>query len=54
MEVDRASPLELGHLGIANPDQPPQLGLTHADLAGQGTVQGDGGAPPQLRRERIP
>jgi len=54
VEVDRPTPLELGHLGIADLDQPPQLGLTHADLAGQGTVQGDGGPPPQLRRQRIP
>ena len=54
MEVDRPAPLELGHLGIGDPDQPPQLALLEADQPAQGTLDGDGGPPPQLGRERVP
>ena len=35
MEVDGAAALELGHLGIGDPDQPPQPSLVYADLASQ-------------------
>jgi hypothetical protein len=31
VEVDRAAPLELGHLGIGDSDQPPQLALLDTD-----------------------
>ena len=54
MEVDRPTPLELGHLGVGDPDQPPQPSLAHADLAGKDPVQGDGGPPPQLRSQGVP
>ena len=54
MEVDRPAPLELGHLGIGDPDQPAQLALLEADQPAQGTLDGDGGPPPQLGRERVP
>jgi hypothetical protein len=54
VEVDGAAALELGHLGIGDPGQPPQPGLAHADLTGQGSVQGDGGPAPQLRRQGVP
>jgi hypothetical protein len=52
--VDRAAPLELGHLGVADADQPAQLPLLQAGQATQGTVEGDGGSPPQLRRQGVP
>ena len=54
MEVDRPAPLELGHLGIGDPDQPAQLPLLEADQPAEGTLDGDGGPPPQLGRERVP
>ena len=54
VEVDRAAPLELGHLGVGDPDQPPQLPLLEADQPAEGTLDGDGGPPPQLGRERVP
>jgi hypothetical protein len=54
VEVDGAAALELGHLGIGDPGQPPQPGLAHADLTGQGSVQGDGGPAPQLGRQGVP
>ena len=54
MEVDRPAPLELGHLGIGDPDQPAQLALLKPDQPAQGTLDGDGGPPPQLRGERVP
>jgi hypothetical protein len=54
VEVDRPAPLELGHLGIGDPNQPPQFGLAHADLAGQGTLDGDGGPAPQFRGQGVP
>ena len=54
MEVDRPAPLELGHLGIGDPDQPPQLGPLEANQAAQGTLQGDGGPAPQLRGQGVP
>src|SRR5512133_161895 len=54
MEVDRAPLLELGHLGVADSDHLPEPGLVQADLAGQGTLDGDGGSPPELRGERVP
>jgi hypothetical protein len=54
VEVDRAPLLELGHLGIGDPDQPPQPGLAHADVAGQGTLDGDDGPPPEPRGQGIP
>jgi hypothetical protein len=54
VEVDRPSALELGHLGVGDPDQPAQRPLLKAHQAAQGTLQGDGGPPPQLRRQRIP
>jgi hypothetical protein len=54
MEVDRAPTLVLGHLGIGDPDQPTQPGLVQADQAAQGTLDGDGGPPPQLRGQGVP
>ena len=54
MEVDRPAPLELGHLGIGDPDQPAQLALLEADQAAQGTLDGDGGPPPQLGGQGVP
>jgi hypothetical protein len=54
MEVDRPTSLELGHLRIRDPHQPAQLGLAQTDQPGQGTLDGDGGPPPQLRSERVP
>jgi hypothetical protein len=55
MEVDRAAGLVLGHLGVAHPDQPLDLGLTDAEQLGQSAVDGHAqGVPPQLRRERVP
>ena len=54
VEVDRAASLELGHLGVGDPDQPPQLGLLEADQPAQGTLDGDGGPTPQLGRQRVP
>jgi hypothetical protein len=49
MEVDRPAPLELGHLGVGDPDQPARLALLEADQPAKSTVDGDGGPPPQLR-----
>ena len=49
VEVDRPAPLELGHLGVRDADQPAQLALLEADQAGKGTLDSDGGPPPQLR-----
>ena len=37
-----------------DPDQPPQPGLAHADLTSQGTLQGNSGPSPQLRRQGVP
>jgi len=54
VEVDRPALLELGHLGIGDPDQPPQASLAQADLAGQGTLDSNGGAPPELRGQGVP
>jgi hypothetical protein len=54
VEVDRAAPLELGHLGVGDPDQPAQLSLMQTDQPGQGTLEGDGGPPPQLGGEGVP
>src|SRR5512132_4342375 len=54
MEMDRTPPLELGHLGVRQPHQPAQARLVHADQPAEGTLEGDGRAPPQLRRERVP
>jgi hypothetical protein len=54
MEVDRPAPLELGHLGVADPDQPTQLPLLRAGQATKDTVEGDGGPSPQLRRQGVP
>jgi hypothetical protein len=53
VEVDGAPALELGHFGIADPHQPAQLPLVQPDEAGQGTLEGDGGPPPQLRRKAL-
>jgi hypothetical protein len=54
VEVDGAPALELGHLGIGDPHQPAQLALLEADQPTQGTVDGDGGPPPQLGRQGVP
>src|SRR5512132_900026 len=54
MEVNRAAPLELGHLGVGDPHQPPQPVLLEADQPPEGTLDGDGGPPPQLRRQGVP
>jgi hypothetical protein len=54
VEVDRPAPLELGHLGIGDPDQLAQLSLLEADQPAEGTLQGEGGPSPQLRRQRVP
>ena len=54
VEVDRPTALELGHLGIGDPDQPAQLTLLEADQPAQGAVDGDGGPPPQLRGQGVP
>jgi hypothetical protein len=52
--VDRSAPLELGHLGIGDPDQLAQLALLDADQAAEDAVDGDGGPSPQLWGERVP
>jgi hypothetical protein len=54
VEVDRPPALELGNLGIADPDDLPQGGLLQADQAGQGPVEGDGGSPPEFGRQGVP
>jgi len=54
VEVDRTAPLELGHLRVRHPDQPPQLPLLEADQPTQATMNGDGGPPPQLGRQGVP
>jgi hypothetical protein len=54
VEVDGASALELGYLGIGDPDEPAQLLGAHANESGQGTLDGDGGPTPQLGGERVP
>jgi hypothetical protein len=54
VEVDSTASLELGHLGVGDPDQPPQLPLLEADQPAKGAIHGDGGSPPQLRSERVP
>src|SRR5215211_1056877 len=54
VEVDRATALELGHLGIGHPHQPGQFGLGQAGAAGQVPVDGDGGSAPQLWGQSIP
>jgi hypothetical protein len=46
--------LELGHLGIGHADHLPQGGLVQADLAGQGTLDGDGRPPPELGGKGVP
>jgi hypothetical protein len=52
--VDGTAALELGHLGVGNPHQPPQLGLVQAHKPAEGTLDGDGGPSPQLRGEGVP
>jgi hypothetical protein len=52
--VDRPAPLELSHLGIGDADQLAQLSLLEADQPTDGTVDGDGGSPPELGRQGVP
>jgi hypothetical protein len=54
VEVDRPSLLEFGDLGVRHPHQLAQLTLLEPDQAGQGTLDGDGGPPPQLRGKGVP
>src|SRR5215218_270443 len=54
VEVDRPAPLELSHLGVRHADQPAQLPLLEADQPAQGTLEGDGGPPPQLGGQGVP
>jgi hypothetical protein len=54
VEVDRAASLELGHLGIGDPHELAQLIFLEADQPPKSTLDGDGGPPPQLGRERVP
>jgi hypothetical protein len=54
VEVDGAAPLELGHLGIGDADQPAQLALLEADQPAKSPVDDDGGPPPQLGRQGVP
>ena len=50
MEVDQAPALELGHLGIGEPDP----GAVVAGELVQAAAQGDGSAPPQFGRVSVP
>jgi hypothetical protein len=50
VEVDQPAALELGHLGIRQPD----LGAVRLGQLVQLTAQRDDGAPPQLGRMSVP
>jgi hypothetical protein len=54
VEVDYPSPLELGHFGVRDSNQPAQLPLLEADQPPEGTLDSDGRAAPQLRRQGVP
>jgi hypothetical protein len=54
MEVDRTPSLELSHLGVRDAHQPAQLPLLEANQSTEGTLDGDGGPPPQLRGQGVP
>jgi hypothetical protein len=54
VEVDRSASLELGHLGVADPHQPAQLGLVQTHKPAEGTLDRDGGTPPQLGGQGVP
>ena len=54
VEADRSASLELGYLGIGDPHHLPQLALGQTDQAAKGTLHGDGGPAPQLRRQGVP
>jgi hypothetical protein len=50
-----AAGLVLGHLGVADPDQPLDRRLTQVEEVGQGAIDGHAqGTPPQLGRQRVP